>query len=188
MASWSVVPLRPCPKCKFPNGLVRCPVCHPEKALPRLARSELLMQVAELYAKRSSCTRGHVGAVIVKGGRILSCGYNGAPAGMQQCDEVGCEILTVKPVVDELDFHDDEMELGCQRTIHAEANAIVWAARSGVPTLDCEMYSTHSPCASCARLIVAAGISRFFYRTDYRAARLDILDQACVPIQKLAST
>lgn len=155
------------------------------EALPRLARSELLMQVAELYAQRSSCTRGHVGAVLVKDGRIISAGYNGAPPGMAHCLDVGCEELTVKPVVGGGDFHDEYVELGCQRTIHAEANAIVWAARMGVPTLDSTMYSTHSPCASCARLLVAAGICRLYYRNDYRLARLDILDQACVPVEKL---
>lgn len=171
---------------RSPNSCVKCgfPPDHPshvqlldqavqkaDEAHSRLARTELLMRVAELYAQRSSCTRGHVGAVIAMEGRVLSSGYNGAPAGMQQCDEVGCEEV--------------EGVEGCVRTIHAEANAIVWAARLGVPTLGCDMYSTHSPCASCARLIVAAGISRFYYRNDYRLARLDLLDKACVLVEKL---
>jgi dCMP deaminase len=141
------------------------------KASSRLARAELFMQAAELFAKRSSCERGHVGAVLVKEGRIISTGYNGAPPGMKHCLEVGCEEV--------------EGTEGCQRTIHAEANAIVWAARMGVPTLDSIMYSTHSPCASCARLIIAAGVCKVVFRNDYRLARLDLLDQACVLTEKL---
>jgi dCMP deaminase len=179
----------PYPGGRTPRSCVRCgrppedpvhiqidtTVDQPPQAHSRLARTELLMRVAELYAQRSSCTRGHVGAVIAMEGRVLSSGYNGAPAGMQQCDEVGCDVPGSS----------GDEDLGCQRTIHAEANAIVWAARLGVPTLGCDMYSTHSPCASCARLIVAAGISRFYYRNDYRLARLDLLDKACIPTEKL---
>lgn len=147
------------------------PLVQPRKADQRLARAELFMQVAELFAHRSSCERGHVGAILVKDGRIISSGYNGAPPGMQHCLEVGCE---------EVEGVD-----GCVRTIHAEANALVWAARMGVPTLDSIMYSTHSPCASCARLIIAAGVSKVVFRNDYRLARLDLLDQACVLTEKL---
>jgi dCMP deaminase len=165
---------------RSPNACMRCGlpphnVIHihpPEKAVQRLARDELFMQVAELFAQRSSCERGHVGAVLVRDGRIISCGYNGAPPGMQHCSEVGCDVP-------------EDEELGCQRTIHAEANAIVWAARMGVPTYDSIMYSTHSPCLTCARLIIAAGIFKVVFRNDYRLARLDILDAAHISTEKL---
>lgn len=162
-----------------------------DEAPTRLARSELLMQVAELYAQRSSCLRGNIGAVIAKESRIISCGYSGAPAGMQQCDEVGCDVpeCNCQPEGGHQEGYphatDCATQLGCQRTIHAEGNAIVWAARTGVPTLDCEMYSTHSPCAVCARLIIAAGISKFYYRIDYRLGRLDLLDKAHIPCEQL---
>jgi dCMP deaminase len=187
---------------RSPNSCLRCgfPPDHPyhiqlldqavgkaDEALSRLARTELHMRVAELYAQRSSCLRGSVGAVIVKEGRIISTGYNGAPSGLPQCDEVGCEDLTLYDVDhEEPELVSTEVKLGCQRTIHAEANAIVWAARSGVPTLDCEMYSTHSPCATCARLVIAAGISKLYYRNEYRVATgLELLDRACVLTEQL---
>lgn len=144
------------------------PIQKPEE---RIERDELFMQVAELFALRSTCTRGNIGAVIVKEGRIISSGYNGAPPGMKHCSEVGCEV--------------GDEELGCQRTIHAEANALIFAARTGVPTIDSIMYCTHSPCAACARLLIAAGISKLFYRNAYRRGRLDLLDEACVMAQML---
>lgn len=149
------------------------PLTKASAAFPRLARDELFMRVAELFAIRSSCTRGHVGAVLVKDKRIISTGYNGAPSGMRHCLEVGCDV------------DKDNPDAGCQRTIHAEANSLLWAARMGVPTLDSIMYSTHSPCATCARLIIAAGISKVYFRNDYRLARLDILDSACVLTEKI---
>lgn len=187
------------PQGRYPNSCVQCGrvpqhLVHIQvpEALPRLARSDLLMQVAELYAQRSSCNRGHVGAVLVRDGRIISAGYNGAPPGMAHCLDVGCDVpdcncehSTPRPEPPDKHHEDCASLLGCQRTIHAEANAIVWSARMGVPTLDSAMYSTHSPCATCARLLVAAGICKLYYRNDYRLARLDILDQACVLVEKL---
>lgn len=165
------------------------PLTKASAAFPRLARDELFMRVAELFAIRSSCTRGHVGAVLVKDKRIISSGYNGAPPGMRHCLEVGCDIpsCTCDVIPTGGGQHEPRCakNLGCQRTIHAEANSLLWAARMGIPTLDSIMYSTHSPCATCARLIIAAGISKVYFRNDYRLARLDILDSACVLTEKI---
>lgn len=143
------------------------------EALPRLARSELLMQVAELYAQRSSCTRGHVGAVIVRDGRIISAGYNGAPPGMAHCLDVGCEEL--------------EGVEGCVRTIHAEANALIFAAKHGVATDEATMHCTHCPCLNCAQLIVGAGILKVIYKNDYRITDgLDLLRRSLTEVVKFA--
>lgn len=121
------------------------------------------MQVAHLFAEQSTCNRGNVGAVIVQDRRIVSTGYNGSPPGAPHCLDVGCE-----------------PEDGCLRTIHAEANALLWAARHGVKLEGATMYSTHAPCLTCAQAIVQSGIIKFVYASDYRKARLEILYEAGV--------
>lgn len=124
----------------------------------RRSRDELFMQVALLFAEQSTCNRGHVGTVIVQDNRIVSCGYNGSPPGHDHCLDVGCDPAD-----------------GCLRTIHAEANAIHWAARTGVSLLGATMYATHAPCLTCAQAIAASGIKRFVYLNGYRLERLDVL-------------
>jgi dCMP deaminase len=122
----------------------------------RPTRDEMFMEVAYVLRKRSSCLRGKVGVVVVGEDRILASGYNGAPPGAPHCFEVGC-------LVDE-NLH----VLGCQRAIHAEANAIAWAARHGARLMGATMYCTHGPCLKCAQLIIAAGIERLVYGVPYR--------------------
>jgi dCMP deaminase len=95
-------------------------------------------------------------------------GYNGSPPGQPHCTEVGCE-----------------PETGCERTIHAEANAIAWAARAGVPTEEATMYSSHSPCRHCAQLIAACGIEEFVYLENYREERLDILTDSKILVRQI---
>lgn len=140
----------------------------------RITRDQLYMGMADLLALRSTCLRGHVGALIVIDRRPAGGGYNGAPAGQPECLDVGCETL-------------GDME-GCQRTIHAELNAIAWAARHGVQTLGATMYCTHAPCKSCAQAIVAAQFNELVYKKDYRAARLDILEQGNVEVRRWTSS
>ena len=140
---------------------------------PRISRDEMFLQMAELVAKRSSCRRGSVGAIIVHESRPISMGYNGAPPNSPHCWELGCDT-----------WENVHVE-GCQRAIHAEANSIAWAARFGVPTRSATMYSTHSPCLDCSKLVVAAGIERFVYRIPYRAERLDILAEGRVEVVHL---
>lgn len=137
----------------------------------RQTHDEMFTAMALLVAGRSTCNRGQVGAVIVQDRRPVSIGYNGAPPGMKHCTEVGCD-----------------PEDGCERTIHGEANAIAWAARAGISVEGTTMYSTHSPCRSCANLILAAGITRFVYSYDYRLGRLDILDLANIQIEQVILT
>lgn len=132
----------------------------------------MFLQMSELVAKRGTCPRAQAGYVIVKRNRPISWGYNGAPPNMPHCTEVGC-----------LQKEDDNGILsGCIRTIHGEANAIAWAARLGHSTEGATMYGTYSPCHSCAQLIVSAGIVRFHYLTPYRAADIELLDEAGVEV------
>jgi dCMP deaminase len=126
------------------------------------------LNIAREIANASTCTRGNVGAVIVQDRRIVSTGYNGAPPGMPHCTEVGCDVRMVdKSVYDEPRLN-VETTSGCQRAIHAELNAIAWAARHGVATDGGIMYATHGPCLKCAQAILACGIVEVHFVTPYR--------------------
>ncbi len=127
----------------------------------RPTRDQTLMRVAVIIAQRSTCNRLNVGAVVAREGRILTTGYNGPPSGMNHCSH--------------------ESEAPCDDSVHAEANAIVWAARYGMSTNDCELFVTHSPCVNCAKLIINAGLVRVVYGVEYRdPAGLDLLEAASV--------
>jgi len=118
----------------------------------RIGWNDYFMNIARQAATRSTCDRKHVGAVIVRNRTILSTGYNGSIRGMPHCDEVG-----------------HEFEGGhCVATIHAEANALIQAARNGVTIEGAELYTTASPCWSCFKLIANAGITRIYYGEFYR--------------------
>lgn len=118
--------------------------------MDRISRDFALMSVALIMAKRTTCQRKQVGAVLAKEGRILSTGYAGAPAGHPHCSSV-CDLS--QP---------------CTRTVHAEANAIAFAAKVGIATDGATLYTTVSPCIDCAKLIVNAGISKVIYFEKYR--------------------
>ena len=112
---------------------------------------EYFLRIAFTVAERSTCDRAHVGAVIVRSRRILTTGYNGAPAGLPHCDDVGHLLI---------DNH-------CVRPLHAEQNAIIQAALHGVGTDGGTIYVTHQPCLNCAKMIINAGIRRVLYAGDY---------------------
>ena len=110
------------------------------------------MNIARQVATRSTCDRKHVGAVIVRDKTILSTGYNGSIRGMPHCDDVGHDIDGGH----------------CVATIHAEANALLQAAKNGVRIEGAELYTTASPCWSCFKLIANAGIRTIYYGEFYR--------------------
>ena len=117
---------------------------------------EYFMDIAKMVATRSTCNRKNIGAVIVKNKTILSTGYNGSIRGRAHCSEIGCD-----------------MENGhCVATIHAEANAIIQAARNGVAIDGAEIYTTASPCWNCFKLIANSGIKKIFYHEFYRDERI----------------
>lgn len=113
------------------------------------------MGIAHQAATRSTCTRKHVGAVIVRDRTILSTGYNGSVRGLPHCEDVGCMM------------ENDH----CVATVHAEANAIIQAAKNGVSIADSELYTTASPCWGCFKLIANAGIRRIYFGEFYRDER-----------------
>lgn len=114
------------------------------------------MNIAEVVASRSTCDRRFVGAVIVRDKTILSTGYNGSIRGLPHCSDVG---------------HMMEND-HCVATIHAEANAIVQAARNGVMIDGATIYVTASPCWSCFKQIANAGLRRICYGQFYRDERI----------------
>lgn len=117
------------------------------------------MEIATLVSKRSTCLRRAVGAVIVKEHRILSTGYNGAPAGIRHCAEVGCLRET-------MNIESGQRHELC-RGIHAEQNAIIQAAYHGVPIRGASLYCTNLPCAICTKMLINAGILEIFYQEGY---------------------
>lgn len=117
--------------------------------------NEYFMGIAHQAATRATCQRKHVGAVIVRDRTVLSTGYNGSVRGLPHCEDVGCVVE---------DGH-------CITTVHAEANAILQAAKNGVSIEGSELYTTASPCWNCFKLIANAGIRRIYYGEFYRDER-----------------
>jgi dCMP deaminase len=133
------------------------------------------MDITALVAKRTTCLRRAVGAVIVKDKRILATGYNGAPSGIRHCAETGClrEQLNVE----------SGMRHELCRGIHAEQNAIIQAAYHGVSVKGASLFCTNQPCSICAKMIINAGIVTIYYRSGYadELARV-MLAEAGVPM------
>ena len=124
--------------------------------MARATWEEYFMNIAKQVASRSTCDRKHVGAVIAKDKTILSTGYNGSIRGMPHCDEVG---------------HMMEND-HCVATIHAEANAVLQAAKNGVMIDKAEVYITASPCWPCFKMLANAGIKKIYYGEFYRDERI----------------
>jgi len=130
-----------------------------KETIKRPSFDEYFMKIALLVATRSTCTRRHVGAVIVRDNHILSTGYNGPPKGAKHCDETGC-------IREELNIPRGERHELC-RGLHAEQNAIIQAAVFGVSIKGGTIYTTNFPCSVCAKMIVNAELKELVYLEDY---------------------
>ena len=139
----------------------------------RASWDEYFMAIATQVATRATCDRKHVGAVIVRDRTILSTGYNGSIRRLPHCDEVG-----------------HMMEAGhCVRTIHAEANAIIQAAKNGVAIEGADIYITASPCWQCFKMIANAGIERIIFGEFYRDERIyDVAQTLDIELLQLSPT
>lgn len=152
-----------CSKCKspIPEGKEHCGECgYPigweidkkEKLSlrinKRLSFDDYFMKICDVVAQRATCPRKSVGAVVVKNGRLLSTGYNGAPRRFAQCNDVGCKVVNNH----------------CVRVVHAEMNALLFAGREAEGAT---LYSTTLPCEICFKLCVQAGIKRVVYKENY---------------------
>jgi dCMP deaminase len=127
--------------------------------MDRPSWEEYFMDIAHLVAKRSTCLRRQVGAVMVKEKNILATGYNGTPSGITHCEQVGC--LRRK-----LNVPSGERHELC-RGLHAEQNAIIQAAKHGANIAGATLYCTNSPCVICSKMLINADIRRIFYKEGY---------------------
>ncbi|MEA3379142.1 MAG: cytidine/deoxycytidylate deaminase family protein [Nanoarchaeota archaeon] len=125
---------------------------------------QYFMEIAEAVAKRGTCDRGRTGVVIVKNKMILTTGYVGAPKGLPHCDDVG---HLIKKMIHE----DGRISQHCERTSHAEINAIALAAKHGISIDGATLYCLLEPCFTCAKMIVNAGIKRVVCKNRYHAGQ-----------------
>ncbi|HIG96800.1 MAG TPA: dCMP deaminase family protein [Candidatus Aenigmarchaeota archaeon] len=123
---------------------------------------EYFMGVAHAVRQRADCTRRQVGAILVKDKRIIATGYNGTPRGTKNCSEGGCDRCNGSEETYPRGMHLDKCVCS-----HAEENVIVQAALHGVSTKDATMYTTNSPCTTCAKMIINAGIKKIIIEGDY---------------------
>jgi dCMP deaminase len=147
----------------------------------RPTRNQTLMNHARVAAARATCSRQSVGVVIAREGRVLVTGYNGAPAGMDHCvHECDCAswdsagyISGPNPPINRVEVHLGRCALhnACTISVHAEANAIAYAARWGIQIEGAELFTTFSPCLPCGQLIINSGITRVVYGGVHRDQR-----------------
>lgn len=121
--------------------------------MTRPSWTRYFLDLARAASTRSTCDRLHVGVVLVRDKQVLATGFNGSLPGAPHCDDVG---------------HQFDGNGACVRTSHAEANAVASAARRGISLDGATAYLTDSPCRTCARLLVMAGVTSIVYEREYR--------------------
>ena len=131
--------------------------------MPRPTWDEYFLKILDTVAERATCDRGRNGCIIVKDRRVLTTGYVGSPPGLPHCDEVGHDMRKVFDEQGNVSQH-------CVRTVHAEQNAILQAAKFGIPISGATMYVKLEPCRVCAMMIISAGIKRVVCKKKYHAA------------------
>jgi dCMP deaminase len=135
------------------------------------------MEITRLVAKRATCLRRQVGAVLVMDKRLLATGYNGAPSGLAHCLEVGC--LREKNNIPSGERHE------LCRGIHAEQNAIIQAAFHGVRIQGATLYCTNLPCVICTKMLINAGIQEIIYESGYGDdLTREMLLEARIPVRQ----
>lgn len=159
----------------------------------RPSREVACMAMANVMAQRGTCSRKQVGVVIAKEGRILSTGYNSAPAGMSHCNhECDCNYRLLKLPYQDGNDHNSECKAHpakvCNVVVHAEINAIVWAAKHGIATDGADLYTTYSSCLNCAKAVINAGIERYYYTEEYHdRTGLQLVFEAGIEIFDMSS-
>lgn len=145
----------------------------------RISWDEYFMEMAKLAAKRSTCLRRQVGAVIVQDKHVIATGYNGAPKGIPHCAELG-GCYREKNNIPSGERHE------LCRALHAEQNAIIQAATYAQGIDGASIYITHQPCVICAKMIINAGIERIVVNEGYPdEMAVDILEEAGLRIVRL---
>src|SRR5687768_16138648 len=141
--------------------------------MERPAFDDIYMELAVNLARRSHCIKRHVGVVLAKDTRIISLGYNGPPAGTHNCDEEWPEEGCPR-----------DSKGSCSLALHAEQNAILYAAKNKVSIEGSTLYITLSPCISCARVIFTTGIKKVIYLNSYAAYKGLVLDEGIEFLRK----
>lgn len=140
---------------------------------------EYFMAITKLVARRSTCLRRSVGAILVKNKRILATGYNGAPAGLRHCEEVGC--------LRENSSVPSGMRHELCRGLHAEQNVIIQAAYHGIPIQGATLYCTNKPCVICSKMLINAGIEAIYYEEGYDDLLSDqMFQEAGIQVERLS--
>lgn len=148
-----------------------------KKKHTRPSWDEYFLEMANLVAKRSTCLRRKVGAVLVKDKRILATGYNGAPSGLSHCLDIGC-------LREKLNIPSGERHELC-RGLHAEQNALIQASLYGLSVKNSVFYLTNQPCIICAKMLINAGIKEIIIADGYPdKMALDFLKEAKIKIRK----
>ena len=139
---------------------------------------QYFMELTHVVAKRSTCLRRKVGAIIVQDKRVLTTGYNGAPSGLPHCSETGC--LREQKNVPSGQRHE------LCRGLHAEQNAIIQAAQHGTSIEDAVLYCTHQPCILCTKMIINAGIERIVFKGAYPDQLAQkMLEEAAIELEQI---
>lgn len=147
-----------------------------ERARP--SWDKYFLDIAHLVATRSTCMRRHVGAVLVKGRRILATGYNGTPTKIAHCWEKGC-------IREKLNIASGERHELC-RGLHAEQNVLLQAALYGISLRDSVLYCTHQPCIICAKMLINAGVKEIMVSDGYPDAMArEFLKEAGIKVRKV---
>jgi len=140
---------------------------------------EYFMNITELVAGRSTCLRRRVGAILVRDKRIITTGYNGAPANVRHCLEVGC--LRAEQNIPSGERHE------LCRGLHAEQNAIIQAALHGVSVDGATLYCTNMPCIICSKMLINARIKTIIYKEGYSDPLSSaMLSEAQIPLRQMA--
>ena len=139
-------------------------------------KHRLFIKMAELVAEQSTCCRLQVGAILVKDNRVISIGFNGTPTGQLHCEDnfhhlwekqFKDQFPTYEEFAASRTFYDMHGKWSIENELHAEQNAISFAAKNGIATDGATVYVTWSPCVHCAKVIVSAGIKKVFYKNLY---------------------
>ena len=140
--------------------------------------NEYFMGITELVSQRSTCTRRKVGAILVRDKRIVATGYNGAPAKIQHCLDVGC-------LREQKGIPSGERHELC-RGLHAEQNAIIQAALHGFSVQGATLYCTNLPCSICTKMLINIQLEKVYYKDGYPDELTDLMmSEAGIPLHQL---
>lgn len=143
---------------------------------------ELYRSLLQAYNTKSTCARVQVSAIIVKGGRVVSTGWNGVPSGHQHCEDVfaGLDMTNEEVKLKHKEFSE-------KNEVHAEQNCLASAARNGVSTEGCTLIVSISPCTACAKLIIACGIKEVYYMQPYdrETYGLELLVKSGIKVEQI---